>query len=181
MPQLLDRNHHRNRGENNGFNAGNPSCCHSACSNHTWDLDREDAVKKIQVLAHALNYRIYSVSNTTKGICIADRAEGAETIFKRMKGLLGRSAQDFQHGCGLWIFPSEGIHTFGMSFPIDALYLDSGGRVIQLYKNLLPNRLGALKLRVQSVLELPAGTLDRTRTEIGDIIEFHMHLAENNE
>ncbi len=89
-----------------------------------------------------------------------------------MKGLIGRSAENFGFGNGILIIPSEGIHTFGMSFPIDAVYLDSKGKVIRIYHNLRPNRLGTVMFRAHCVLELPPGTLARTYTELGDLIEF---------
>jgi len=39
----------------------------------------------------------------------------------RNKGLLGRNS--LASGEGLWIVPCEAIHTFGMRFPIDLVYL----------------------------------------------------------
>lgn len=110
--------------------------------------------------------------NGNRGTCLADRAETADSLWKRMKGLIGRSPDEFHPGSGLWIRPSEGIHTFGMRFPIDVVYLDAKGKVIRLYHSLRPNRLGAVMLKSHSVLELPAGTLARTHTEPGDLIEF---------
>ena len=89
-----------------------------------------------------------------------------------MKGLIGRSAEQFAAGKALWIIPSEGIHTFGMRFPIDAAYLDSQGRVIKVYHELAPYRLAAVDFKAGSVLELPPGILTQTHTEIGDILEF---------
>jgi uncharacterized membrane protein (UPF0127 family) len=90
-----------------------------------------------------------------------------------MKGLVGRSTTDFKAGSGLWIAPSEGIHTIGMAFPIDAVYLDAGSCVVRIYQGLAPFRIGAISLRTRSVLELPAGTLARTQTAVGDVLEFH--------
>jgi uncharacterized membrane protein (UPF0127 family) len=90
-----------------------------------------------------------------------------------MKGLIGRAAREFDPGNALWIVPSDGIHTFGMRFPIDAVYLDSRGRILKLYHRLRPFRIAALMPSAKSVLELPAGTLIRTHTEVGDVLEFH--------
>jgi hypothetical protein len=90
-----------------------------------------------------------------------------------MKGLMGRAPEHFPPGSGLWILPSNGIHTFGMRFPIDAAYLDSHRRVVRVYKRLVPSRIAALSFRAKSVLELPAGTLEAARTEVGDELEFH--------
>jgi uncharacterized protein len=119
-----------------------------------------------------LTNKDYVVTNQSRGVCIADAAERAGGFFKRMQGLIGRSDGEFVSGKGLWIIPSEGIHTFGMRFPIDAAYLDSKGKVLKLYHRLAPYRFAAVMLNARSVLELPPGTLARTGTQVGDILEF---------
>ncbi len=113
-----------------------------------------------------------TVYNLTRKAFIVSELEVAETARSRMKGLLGRSAQDFPLGKGLWLEPSQGIHTIGMTFPIDAVYLDARGRVLRTYHQLSPFRVAAVTLRARSVLELPAGTLVRTGTEVGDLLEI---------
>ena len=115
------------------------------------------------------------VLNQTQKTCLADSAEAANSVFKRMKGLIGRSAEEFIPGKALWIIPTEGIHTFGMRFAIDAAYLDSRGKVLRMYQALPPRRFAAVIFSAASVLELPAGTLARTHTEVGDILEFKAH------
>jgi uncharacterized membrane protein (UPF0127 family) len=89
-----------------------------------------------------------------------------------MKGLLGKRSEDFQNGSGLWITPSQGVHTIGMKFPIDVVYLDSKHRVIHVCHSLNPFRIAAVKLRCRSVVELPAGTLAQTQTSVGDVLEI---------
>ena len=89
-----------------------------------------------------------------------------------MRGLLGRAAAEFRFGKGLWIVPSQGVHTFGMKYPIDVAYLDSGKRVIRLYHQLAPFRFTAIKLKSHSVVELPAGVLQQSQTSVGDLLEF---------
>ncbi len=117
------------------------------------------------------------VYNGTRNVIIASEVELAETAWKRMKGLLGRSAQGFSAGKGLWLHPAQGIHTIGMAFPIDAAYLDSQGRVLKIYHRLSPFRLAAMLPRARSILELPAGTLAATHTEVGDILELRLEEA----
>ena len=112
------------------------------------------------------------VYNLTRNAIIVLEIELAETPWKRMKGLLGRSVQDFSAGKGLWLHPTQGIHTIGMAFPIDVAYLDAQGRVLKTYHQLAPFRVAAVMFRARSVLELPAGTLERTRTEVGDVLEI---------
>ena len=114
----------------------------------------------------------YSVFNRTKQTLLASEVELAGTGWARMKGLLGRSAAEVPPGKGLWIVPSQGVHTIGMSFPIDVVYLDSSGRVLRLYHELATFRLAAVKLKARSVLELAAGTLSRSHTAVGDVLEI---------
>ena len=112
------------------------------------------------------------VVNATRGTSLASHADIAGSILKRMKGLIGRTTRDFSSGCGLWIIPCNGIHTFGMRIPIDVVYLDSKNRVLKLCHGLKPFRIAAVILKARSVLELPAGTLARTHTEVGDILDI---------
>lgn len=113
----------------------------------------------------------YAAFNRTARVLLASDLELAGTLWARMKGLLGRTAQQFREGKGLWIEPSQGVHTIGMAFPIDVAYLDSTGRVIRMYRPLAPFRVAALHWRARSILELPAGTLIRTGTALGDLVE----------
>ena len=115
----------------------------------------------------------YLVLNKTRKASLSSATEIAETVLERMRGLIGRRAREFPPGKGLWIVPSNWIHTFGMRFPIDAAYLDSKGRIVKLYHGLQPFRIAALNLKARSVLELPAGTLLAAHTEVGDLLEFH--------
>ena len=97
---------------------------------------------------------------------MACRLEVADNLFARMKGLLGKKA--LADGEGLLIRPCKGIHTFGMKFPIDAVFLDGNNRVIAVTRNILPNRMTRVFFNAVSVLELPPGTIEATATNIGD-------------
>lgn len=112
----------------------------------------------------------YIAFNCTKQTLVASEVELADRAWLRMKGLIGKPAKDFVPGKGLWLIPAEGIHTVGMSFPIDAAYLDADRRVIRLYRCLAPMRIAAIKWKAKSVLELPAGMLSQSRTEVGDLL-----------
>jgi len=88
---------------------------------------------------------------------------------KRSKGLLGRKGLD--HGEGMWIIPCEAIHTFFMQFPIDLIYLDRKHRVKKT-RTAVPAWRLSVCFSAHSVLELPAGTVQETRTERGDLLEI---------
>ena len=109
------------------------------------------------------------VTNLTRHTALATYMEVANSSAKRSKGLLGR--EGLAPGEGLWIVPCEAVHTFWMQFPIDLVYLDRKRRIRKLVSDLPAWRLSAC-LRAHSVLELPAGTIRATRTEIGDTLEF---------
>lgn len=109
------------------------------------------------------------VRNTTRDAVLGDSIDVAGTGGKRNKGLLGRDS--LPAGQGLWITPCEAIHMFFMRFAIDAVFLDKQKRVVKIAANLKPWRLSG-SLRAKSVLELPAGTAERSSTQVGDQLEF---------
>jgi uncharacterized membrane protein (UPF0127 family) len=90
----------------------------------------------------------------------------ADTPLARLRGLLGRLR--LRSDEALWVVPSRGIHTVGLLFQIDVIYLDSECRVVHLIENLGPLRIGPLRLRCNSVLELPAGSIYSSGTRVGD-------------
>ena len=108
------------------------------------------------------------VRNVTRGISLADRAEVADTSARRRTGLLKHDG--LPAGSGLWIVPTEGVHTIGMKFAIDVLFLNRRRQVVKIRANMGKWKL-ALSLRAHSVLELPAGTVDNTGTVVGDQLE----------
>ena len=66
------------------------------------------------------------------------RARVARTMFARMKGLIG--TKSLPPGEGLLILHCNAIHTFFMSFAIDATFLDGEGRVVKKVRNIRPWR-----------------------------------------
>ncbi len=118
------------------------------------------------------------IVNVTRRAQIADRVQLAGVGRDRRKGLLGRTCQP--SGEGLWIVPCEAVHTFGMQFPIDLVYLDRQKRIVKIRSNVGPWRISAC-MRAHSVIELPAGTVRDTNTITGDTLAFDhdlQHAAE---
>ena len=91
----------------------------------------------------------------------------ANTSAKRRVGLLRHKL--LGPGEGLWITPCESVHTFFMKFPIDLVYLDKRRKVRKVRHAVPPWRL-SLCLTAHSILELPAGTAERTGTVAGDVL-----------
>jgi uncharacterized membrane protein (UPF0127 family) len=116
------------------------------------------------------------ISNLTRQSELAHCAEVADDGAKRRKGLLGR--QTLGPGEGLWILPCEAVHTFGMQFPIDLVYLDRNLRVKKVRSDVRPWRLSAC-LTAHSVIELASGTVRGTQTKPGDRLEFSSAPSES--
>ena len=108
--------------------------------------------------------------NLRTGKILATDVKVADTLFTRMKGLLGKAELPF--GEALWIKPCFSVHTFFMKFPIDVIFLNKTNQVIAAVRNLKPNRMTRLYPQSFSVLELPTGTIDASNTEVGDEIEI---------
>jgi uncharacterized membrane protein (UPF0127 family) len=88
--------------------------------------------------------------------------EVAQGWWGRARGLLGRT--ELPAGHGLLITPCSAIHTLGMRFAIDVVFLDAQGRVVSQYGQVRPHRLMIRGGRgAVAALELPAGTLAHIR------------------
>ena len=109
------------------------------------------------------------IRNRDRGTILTEKADVADTSAKRRTGLLKHTKLDT--GEGLWIAPCESVHSFGMKFAIDVVYLDRKKKVRKIRKNMVPRRISAC-LTAHSVLELPVGVIDASRTEPGDQLEF---------
>jgi uncharacterized protein len=110
--------------------------------------------------------------NTSTNTVVADRVGVAATRAERAVGLLSKSG--LEPGEALWIVPSRGVHTWGMRFPIDVLALDESGVVIDRVSSLRPWRIRLPRRGTAGVLELAAGTVDRSGTQLGHRILFEL-------
>lgn len=117
------------------------------------------------------------LSNLTRKTVLASSVEVADHGAKRSKGLLGRDS--LPAGEGLWIVPCEAVHTFGMRFPIDLVYIDRNKRVKKVRSAVRAWRISGC-LSAYSVIELPSGTVRATRTEPGDMLGFSPLLPATN-
>jgi uncharacterized protein len=112
------------------------------------------------------------IRNQSRDTLVADRAEIADTSAKRRTGLLKHTG--LEPGEGLWIAPCEAVHTIGMKFPIDVLFLDKKKKVLKI-KKAMPRWRMAVSLFAHSVLELPSGRAEETQTAAGDQLEFEKY------
>ncbi len=116
--------------------------------------------------------RLVYVYNKTRETFVATEAAVADSYLRRLVGLLGKTKKWAQRGRGLWIVPSSGVHTIGMMFPIDLIFLSKEKQVVHVEEYVRPFRISKLYLKAMSVLELPAHTIYSTGTQVGDTIEI---------
>ena len=115
--------------------------------------------------------------NVARGTVLASELETAASLWGKFMGLMGRPSSALPSGRGLWLPKTNGIHMMFMRFPIDAVFVSKPGpdgirtvksvhRGVRTWIGLVPLVRGA-----DGVLELPVGTIDATRTEVGDQVE----------
>jgi len=92
-------------------------------------------------------------------------ASVATTTWSRMRGLLGRTGLDV--GDGLVFYSCRMIHTWFMRFPIDVLFVDRHGCVVQLWESVQPFRLAWGGWRAAVTVELAAGALRESGVTVG--------------
>lgn len=108
--------------------------------------------------------------NVTRNVTVGNSIREARTFLSRSRGLLWRNG--LTAGEGLWISPCRSIHSLGMRFEFDALFLGPDRKVVGRYERFRRNRISRVFWSARGVLELPAGTIGRTGTEVGDEIQF---------
>jgi uncharacterized membrane protein (UPF0127 family) len=112
------------------------------------------------------------VINITKKTWLATKVRKADNFITRLVGLLKRRHLGPEEA--LWLMPSKGIHTIGMKFPIDVLFLDKNCVILAIVSGMMPYRISGVQLRAFSVLELPSGTIKKSQTEVGDKLEISL-------
>ena len=111
--------------------------------------------------------------NRTKNLEVASDIKVADTFYTRLKGLIGE--RSLPEGQGLWINSPvrfNSVHTWFMNFSIDVVFVDERLIARKVYENLAPWRFTMPAFGVCSVIELPAGTLQKRPIEVGD--ELHV-------
>jgi uncharacterized membrane protein (UPF0127 family) len=110
--------------------------------------------------------------NRTRDALLVSEGVVAADWWTRLRGLLGHAP--LKPGEGLLLRGEKAIHSIGMSFAIDVLFLDRAGRIVHLIPAMPPLRFSPFIARAADVLELPTATIARTRTALGDQIELEI-------
>jgi uncharacterized membrane protein (UPF0127 family) len=109
----------------------------------------------------------YELRNARTGRMLAHTIIPAFESASRRKGLLGRDA--LADGAAMIIAPTNAIHTFGMRFPIDVVFVRRNGEVVKIRERVMPWRVAIAHL-AYAVIELPAGTVASSQLTVGDVV-----------
>lgn len=110
------------------------------------------------------------IINTSQKTTICQNATIADTIVSRLVGLLDR--KELVEDEGLVITHCRSIHMFFMRFAIDVIFIDKNSRVVGLVKGIKPFRISPYFFKASSAIEVLPGAIERSQTEVGDIINF---------
>lgn len=113
-----------------------------------------------------MSHSHYRLVDAETGRVIVPRLERADSLVAKTVGLLGR--RTFEAGTALWIDECSVIHTFGMCFPIDVLFLNKEFRALKVCCNLPTWRICGPVWGAKYVVEFPAGTLNMQRIGLGN-------------
>jgi uncharacterized membrane protein (UPF0127 family) len=103
------------------------------------------------------------------GGAVCERCVVADSVLRRMRGLLGR--RELPAGEGILLRPSPSVHTWFMRFPIDVVFLDGDLRVVDVRPQLAAWRTAG-KRGARATLELAAGEAERRGVSVGDQLEL---------
>jgi uncharacterized membrane protein (UPF0127 family)/CheY-like chemotaxis protein len=103
------------------------------------------------------------------GRILCESVRVADTIGRRMRGLLGRKHLPAEEG--ILLRPAWSIHTAFMRFPIDAVFIDPEQIVIRIEQSMRPFKTASCR-GAREVVELAAGECERLGLELGDRIAW---------
>ncbi|MGF1678086.1 MAG: DUF192 domain-containing protein [Candidatus Methylacidiphilales bacterium] len=103
-------------------------------------------------------------------VCLLTHCAYSDSLFFRIKGLLGR--KELQSDEGIWLKPCQQIHMFFMNFPIDVIFLDQKNKVVHLCHHIRPWYVSPLVWSARSVIECRAGLCEKWGLKTGDLLSL---------
>lgn len=118
------------------------------------------------------------ITNLTKKVPIAHKPVYPSNFVSRGRGMIFNNFTDFD----AMVFNNcRSIHTMLMQINIDVLFVDIENKVCDLRRELVPWKPFVRSKKAVAVIELPAGTITRTKTELGDFLDLNAELSAEGE
>jgi uncharacterized membrane protein (UPF0127 family) len=106
------------------------------------------------------------LENASRGRPVARSVRRARTVWERGAGLL--ALPPLRPGEALWLEPCGSIHTWGMRYAIDVLFLSRELRVLAIWRDVRPWRVAWAPRGTYVAVELPSGGAQGV--ERGDVL-----------
>ncbi len=114
------------------------------------------------------------VYNKASQVILAKDVEITFSFWQRLWGMIGK--RKLPDGYGLLLKPCNAIHSFFMSFPFDAVFLNNDLVIVYIIESMPPFRFSHFVRTACSVLELPDGTVRYTGCKVGDCLALRQPL-----
>lgn len=109
------------------------------------------------------------IVNATKNTVLAEQFEEAKTPKQQFRGLMFRKVTPL-----VFYFDKEQhieLHSFFCK-TMDLVFLNDEWEVVELFREWSPWRIYKSRNKALFLLELPAGSIFRSRTEVGDVVQL---------
>jgi len=103
--------------------------------------------------------QVSSVSVWQAAHCVLPRLRVARGLWERGVGLMFRPQVPPRCGAGFLFLKARDLHTFCMRFPLDVVWLDGAGGIVEIRRGVRPGRVVKGPRGAVHVFEVAAGTL----------------------
>jgi hypothetical protein len=132
----------------------------------TGTLDQHQAAGHSLKAGGNMESRKLCAYNQTRECFLGLEVDGADLSLAKLKDRI--ASLSLKSGEGLWLAPYRGLPEWGIRVPLDLLYLDQEGRVIDVVESYPVFRANASTPQPASVLALPTHSIYSSQTQIGD-------------
>jgi uncharacterized protein len=115
------------------------------------------------------------MNNSTKPTLSLLQLVVANTFFQRAVGLLGRS--QLRTNEGMYFPNTRSVHTFGMLFAIDVVYINEYDEIVEIHHSLRPFRISWCR-HAHSLCELAQGVAYELGLQKGQQWPIHSHKGD---
>jgi len=110
------------------------------------------------------------ITNISQNAEYPVNVQTARSFTARLIGLLGTKTPNDK--TALHIVNCTGVHTFGMKYPLDLIFLDKDRVVLHVLIDFGPNKMTHRVPATESILELPPGSVSVYNIQAGDRLDF---------
>ena len=110
------------------------------------------------------------IQNKTQKMILSEDATLCPTLWQKARGLMFCRQRDL-----VFVEKKERrilLHMWFVFYPIDIVYCDTSLRVVEMKKKFMPWSFYCPREKAMYVLELKAGTIEKTKTTVNDVLAF---------